>query len=77
MPHIEIKCFSGRTEEQKRQLAEKITDDVAEILGTKKSSVSVAIHDVAQDDWKAQVWDKEIAPEMESLYKKPGYTCDE
>ena len=43
MPHIEIQCFFGRTEEQKKQCAEKIADVVAETLGCKASSVSVAI----------------------------------
>lgn len=27
MPHVEIKCFSGRTEEQKRRCAEKVAED--------------------------------------------------
>ena len=60
MPHVEIKCFPGRTEEQKTRCAE--------------SSVSVAIKEIAQDDWKSQVWDTQIAPDN-NLYKKPGYTC--
>jgi len=46
MPHVEIKCFSGRTEEQKRRCAEKVAEDISEILGCKISSVSVAIKDV-------------------------------
>jgi 4-oxalocrotonate tautomerase len=33
MPHIEIKCFPGRTEEQKKLCAERITEVVAESLG--------------------------------------------
>lgn len=32
MPHISIKCYSGRTEEQKRILAEQITKDVMEVM---------------------------------------------
>ena len=31
MPHIEIKCFTGRTDEQKRQCAEKVAEAVAEV----------------------------------------------
>lgn len=26
MPHVEIKCFSGRTDEQKRKCAEKVAE---------------------------------------------------
>ena len=40
------------------------------------SSVSVAIKDVPEEDWKEKVWDASIAPNMEELYKKPGYTCE-
>ena len=77
MPHIEIQCFSGRTEEQKKQCADKLADVVAETLGCKISSVSVAIKDVAEEEWKEKVWDKYIAPDIDNLYKKPGYTCEE
>ena len=77
MPHIEIRCFSGRTEEQKKQCAEKIADAIAGTLGCKTSSVSVAIIDVPEEEWKEKVWDKYIAPEMNDLYKKPGYTCEQ
>ena len=76
MPHIEIQCFSGRTEEQKKQCAEKIADVVAETLGCKTTSVSVAIKDVPEEEWKEKVWDKYIDPELNNLYKTPGYTCE-
>ena len=76
MPHIDIKCYPGRTEEQKKRLADKIAEDVAEIFETKPESVSVAIEDVQQEDWKEQVWDRESAPKRGRLYKEPGYDYD-
>lgn len=76
MPHVEIKCFSGRTEEQKKKCAEKVAGDVAEILGCEVSSVSVAIKDVDEKDWKEKVWDKNIVAEKDFLYKTPGYTYE-
>jgi len=76
MPHVEIKCFSGRTDEQKRLCAQRISEVIAETLGCKTTSVSVAIKDVVESDWKSQVWDKCIVPDEEFLYKKPEYTCD-
>jgi len=76
MPHVEIKCFSGRTEEQKKRCAEGIAEVIAETLGCKVSSVSVAIKDIPEEKWKKSVWDASIVPEMEELYKKPGYTCE-
>ena len=46
MPHVEIKCFPGRTEEQKTICAEKIAEIIAESLGCETKSVSVAIKDI-------------------------------
>lgn len=76
MPHVEIKCFPGRTEEQKKKCAEKVAGDVAEILGCEVSSVSVAIKDVDEKDWKEKLWDKNIVAEKDFLYKTPGYTYE-
>ena len=75
MPHVEIKCFPGRTEEQKIRCAEEVTRAIAETMGCNESSVSVDIKEIAKEDWKEKVWDKEIEP-LDALYKKPGYTCD-
>ena len=75
MPHVEIKCFPGRTEEQKKLCAERITEVVAESLGCKQTSVSVAIKEVKEEDWKEEVWDMCIVSEKEFLYKEPGYSC--
>lgn len=76
MPHVEIKCFPGRTNEQKAECAEKIAKIIEETLGCKNSSVSVAIKDIPQEKWKSEVWDKQIVPDDDVLYKKPGYTCE-
>jgi len=73
MPHIEVKCWPGRTEEQKSLLAQKIAEDVSEIFGSSMSSISVAIRDVPKEQWKQEVWDKDIAPNEALLYKQPGY----
>ena len=76
MPHVEIKCFPGRTDEQKKKCADKIAYDIADILGCSISSVSVAVIDVPKEEWKEKVWDAEIIPNENHLYKKPGYTCE-
>lgn len=77
MPHVDIKCFSGRTDEQKRECAAQIAEVVANTLGCETSSVSVAIKDVEKSEWKNEVWDKHIIPDERYMYKKPGYSCDE
>lgn len=75
MPHVEIKCYSGRNDEQKKACADKVAEAIAAAWGCDLSSVSVAIKDVPKEDWKAEVWDKEIVPDEKFMYKKPGYTA--
>lgn len=75
MPHVEIKCFAGRSEEQKKECAAKVADVIAETLGCNLTSVSVAIRDYAPEEWKEKVWDVNIVPDEDILYKKPEYTC--
>ncbi|WP_207648575.1 tautomerase family protein [Butyrivibrio sp. INlla16] len=61
---------------KKMECAEKIAQVIAETLGCKTSSVSVAIKDIPEKDWKAEVWDKSIVPDEKYLYKHPGYSCE-
>lgn len=75
MPHVEIKCFPrDLNDEQKAALAEDIAQVIIRHLNSKDRSISVALNEVAETEWKAQVWDTEIAPQLESLIKKPGYS---
>ncbi|MGL5699640.1 MAG: tautomerase PptA [Kluyvera sp.] len=74
MPHVDIKCFPrDLNDEQKTALAAEITEVLIRHLDTKERSVSIALNQVEQSDWQ-QVWDSEIAPQMETLIKKPGYS---
>lgn len=76
MPHIEVKCYPGRTEEQKKRCAEKIAEVVADTLGCSITSVSVAIKEIPAAEWKEKVWDVSIVPAKDCLYIKPGYSCE-
>lgn len=74
MPHVDIKCFPRElTDEQKSALAADITEVLIRHLNSKDGAVSVALNQVVQSDWQ-KVWDSEIAPQMERLIKKPGYS---
>ncbi|MCZ3381790.1 tautomerase PptA [Kosakonia sp. SOY2] len=75
MPHVDIKCFPrDLTEEQKNALASDIAEVIIRHLNSKDSAVSVVLNEVTPDDWKAQVWDTDIAPHIDTLIKKPGYS---
>ena len=54
----------------------KMAEAIAQSMGCPVSSVSIAIEEVEKENWKETVWDGEIAPNMEKLYIKPGYTCE-
>ena len=73
MPHVVVKMFPGKTEEQKRRLAEEMTKAIMNTLNKPESSVSVAIEEIAENEWMKKVYDTEIIPNLEKLYKKPGY----
>ena len=76
MPHVVIKMIEGRGEEQKQRLTELVTKAIMDGAGCKESSVSVAIEDVPAADWTASVYRTEIEPQLDRLYKKPGYKPD-
>jgi 4-oxalocrotonate tautomerase len=73
MPHIIIKMYPGRTDEQKRKLAEAITKSVVDIANTKEEHVSIDIREIAREDWAETVYKNEILPRYDRLHKKPGY----
>lgn len=76
MPHIIIKLYPDRSEAQKQDLSNKVTDAVMEITGCSESAVSVDIVDVKPEDWTKKVYNPEIQPRMNELIKKPGYEPD-
>ena len=74
MPHVDIKCFPrALTDEQKTALAADISEVIIRHLQSKDSSVSVALNEVEPEAWQG-VWDADIAPHMDTLIKKPGYS---
>ncbi len=73
MPHIIVKMYPGRSEQQKRQLADAIVKDVVAIVGGSEDSVSVAIEEISPADWTEKVYKPEIQKNWDKLYKKPNY----
>ncbi len=74
MPHVTVKLWPGKSEEQKQRLAARIADDVMEVLGYGGESVSVAMEEVESADWAERVYQPDIVDAADRLYKKPGYT---
>jgi 4-oxalocrotonate tautomerase len=74
MPHVIVKLWPGKSEEQKRRLADAISKDVMNILNYGEESVSVAIEEVSPKSWAEKVYKPDIVNNSDKLYKKPGYT---
>ena len=74
MPHVIVKLWPGKSEQQKVRLAEKIVEDVTKVLNYGEESVSVAFEEVEPQDWAEKVYKPDIVRNSERLYKKPGYT---
>lgn len=72
MPHIIVKLWPGRSEEIKRNLAERIAVTVAEELKVDKGDVSVALEEVPREDWGDKVYKTEIK-DNPNLYHRPDY----
>ena len=74
MPHVIVKLWPGKSEQQKARLAEEIVKDVMNVLNYGEESVSVVIEEVNPEDWADKVYKPDIVNNSKKLYKKPGYT---
>ena len=73
MPHVVVKLYSGRSEQQKAALADQLTKAVMAGAQCAEAAVSVSIEDIEPDNWVEQVYKPEIVGKPGTLYKKPGY----
>ena len=73
MPHIIVKLWPGKSEQQKHQLAKEITSSVMSVLHYGEESVSVAFEEIKSNDWAEKVYKPDIRGKWDMLYKKPGY----
>ncbi len=51
MPHVEITLVKGRTTEQKRKAAERITQAIVEEIGARREDTTVAFLEVEKDSF--------------------------
>ena len=73
MPHVILKLWPGKSEQQKARLADKIAKDVMEVLDYGEESVSVGFEEIKSQDWKEKVYKADIQDKWDQVYKKPGY----
>ena len=73
MPHVIVKLWPGKSERQKRRLADEITKAVMSTLRYGEESVSVAMEEIKAADWTEKVYKPDILAKRDTLYKEPGY----
>lgn len=73
MPHVIVKLWPGKSDEQKKKLTDEIVEAVTRNLGNGADSISVAFEEVPAADWTAKVYEPDIARKWCSLTKQPGY----
>jgi 4-oxalocrotonate tautomerase len=73
MPHVIVKLWPGKTEQQKKRLASEITKAVVATLDDGEESGSVAMEEVKAADWTEKVYEPDILAKRDTLYKEPGY----
>ena len=77
MPHVIVKLWPGKSEQQKARLAQAIAKDVMDILHYGEEPVSVAMEEVKSQDWKEKVYKPDIQKNWDKLYKQPGYDVND
>ncbi len=73
MPHVIVKLWPGKSEQQKARLADEITKDVMDVFDYGEESVSVGFEEIKSKDWKEKVYEPHVQNKWDKLYKKPGY----
>ncbi|MFM7970928.1 MAG: 4-oxalocrotonate tautomerase [Betaproteobacteria bacterium] len=68
MPLIRVELFEGRTPEQKRALAQALTETTCRVLGTKPDGVDIMFFDIAKHDWASAgvLWSDKAPPKPQS-----------
>ncbi|HKI25641.1 MAG TPA: 2-hydroxymuconate tautomerase [Candidatus Sulfotelmatobacter sp.] len=51
MPMVQITMLTGRTADQKRKIAKRITDVLAEEAGAKREAIIIAFHEVTKENY--------------------------
>ena len=60
MPHVVVKLWPGKSEQQKTRLAQEITDSVMSVLNYGAESVSVGFEEVESQEWAEKVYRLDI-----------------
>ena len=74
MPHINVKCYPKHlSEQQMKDFISDLTNVTQKHLNASEDSISISYEEIPAEQWKNEVFDKEIKPNIGKLAKDPGY----
>ena len=74
MPHINVKCYPKHLSEQEmKDFVADLTQLAGKHLKATPDYVSISYQEIPAEQWKDEVFDKEIKPNIGKLAKDPGY----
>ena len=74
MPHINIKCYPKHLSEKEfKSFITDLTGLAEKHLKASEGDISINYTEVPVEQWKDEVYDKDIKPNLDRLVKKPGY----
>jgi len=73
MPHIVVKMYKGRTEEQKNKMCEAVSEALISSINCSDDHISIEIEEYEKETWGEEVFYPEIMKNIDKLYKKPNY----
>ena len=77
MPHVIIKLWPGKSEQQKQRLAEGVTKVVMTSFGYGEESVSVSLEEIAPSEWTRKSTSPTSSMAPASSTSRPATTrCD-
>lgn len=72
MPHIVVKLWPGHCEEEKSAMAQALVNAAAKELHAQPEWFTVAVEEVAPEQWEEQVVQPEINGKADTLYFRQG-----
>jgi 4-oxalocrotonate tautomerase len=74
MPHINVKCYPKHlSEQQMKDFIADLANVTQKHLNASEDSISISYEEIPAEQWKNEVFDKEIKPNIGKLAKDPGY----
>lgn len=73
MPHVIVKFHPGRTDAEKRAMADAIASALERTMGYDIDFISVAVEEIEPSAWMSSVYEPEIAGQVDRLVRRPRY----